>query len=51
VKIHIDIGPICWQFISVVQPNVEHEDGIGKVVELSSDTEVFRSGFQPNEEE
>lgn len=51
MRIHLDFGPICWQFVSVVQPNVEHEeDGEEGVHEVTSETERT-IGFGPNEEE
>lgn len=26
MKIHVDFGYFCWQFISVIQQNMEHDD-------------------------
>jgi hypothetical protein len=48
LKIHIDWGFFCWQLISIVQQNGEHdEDGnVAEVIDVESSHPL---GFQANE--
>jgi hypothetical protein len=48
VQFHIDIGPICWQFVSVVDNPAVHEEEAEERHEVTSHMSI---GFQPNEDE
>jgi hypothetical protein len=44
LKLHIDFGFFCWQLISVVQHNIEHEDE-PEISDLAMDDSGPSMGF------
>jgi len=50
MRLHLDFGYFCWQLISVVQHNLEHDEESGADVhDIGSESRII--GFGPNNDE